>query len=77
MDCNYNFITRDISFKSPYPKHLIIKAIKLWGTNKGYVNKFDHLKKTTYSLREIQARTGMSQMSILKRIKFYEMHKMQ
>lgn len=70
--CNYYFIRRDISFNLPYPKHIIIKAIRMYKTNKGYINKYDNLKKLTYSSREIEARTGIPANTILTKVKQYE-----
>lgn len=68
VHCNYNFIKRDITFKSAYPKYLIKKIIRLYKTKKGYINKYDRTKKTTYSSREISERTGIPKSTVFTRI---------
>lgn len=52
-DCNYHFIIRTGMYKKRIPINTRYEILKLFETKKGFINKYDNLKKETYTIREI------------------------
>ena len=51
--CNSCFTERTDSFRFKTPLWVKQQVLRLYDKEKGFVNKYDRLKKTTYSIREI------------------------
>jgi len=58
--CKSQFTVRTSMFKKQIPLKIRKKVLKLWRTKKPNKNKFDGLKKKTYSIREISKLLGVS-----------------
>lgn len=63
-ECNYDFILRDKTYGRYISYHIIKRILLLNITKKSYINKYDRLKKTTYSTREIAARVNVSRAAV-------------
>lgn len=74
-DCKHSFILRTKTYRKKIPIKIREKIIKLYKTNKGYINKFDNLKKTTYSTREIAEILNVSSSFVWDIIKKIEKFK--
>ena len=53
ITCKKTFINRIHVTIRKYGDYTIKKVLELYNTNKGHINKYDNLKKITYSTREI------------------------
>lgn len=58
--CKKSFINRKHIKIRKYDENIKKKIVELYNTKKDYINKFDMMKKTTYSTREISKLTGVS-----------------
>jgi len=67
--CNYNFIKRTLSYRRKINKFIIKKILKYSLKHKGYFNKYDNSKKTTYSTRELAEIFNVSKSSICDLLK--------
>ena len=68
-DCKSNFILRTPMYKKKIPLKVRNKIIQLSKTDKGFIGKYDGLKKKTYSTREISSIVGVSKSYVFDIIK--------
>lgn len=68
-DCGFCFTARTSMFRKKIPFYLKKKILKLYKTKKFYINKFDALKKQSFSTREIAKMLGVSKSFVHKVIK--------
>ena len=62
--CSSNFISRTKAYRKKHSLTLIKKILRYSTKHKGYFNKYDNTKKTTYSTRELADMFGMSSSGI-------------
>lgn len=68
-DCGLIFVERNENFRQKLEPMIKLKIMSLWKTKKGFVNKFDNLKKETYSTREIAKKLNVSKSFVHQLIK--------
>lgn len=67
--CRHSFIRRTKTYRKRIPFKIRNEIIKLYRTKKPYKNKFNGLKKQTFSTREIARRLNVSKSFVHKIIK--------
>ena len=68
-NCNHHFIVRTLNYRKKIPVHIRDKILKLYKTKKLIINKYDNLKKQTYSTREIAEMLNLSKAFVASVIK--------
>lgn len=59
--CNFHFSERNRNFGvEKHPLWIRKKILGMWSMKKSYINKYDNLRKETYSTREIAKRFDVS-----------------
>ena len=66
LKCGFYFLERDINFKKKVPNWIRKRVIKLYNSRKAIVNKYDNMKKRTYSTREIAKKLNVSKTYVWK-----------
>ena len=68
-DCEHNFVRRTKAYRKRISFKIRDKITELYKTKKPYKNKFDPLKKKTYSTREIARMLNVSKSFVYNVIK--------
>lgn len=74
-DCGHNFVRRTRMYRAKISFKIRDEIIKMYRTKKPYKNKFDVLKKKTYSTREIARRLNVSKSFVHSVVKKDEKRK--